>query len=146
MAPETPRRLALAAACEKHRLALVYLFGSMAAQGVAFLDGAEVRPCDPLADLDVGVVTAFRLPGGADRADLYAAVYDDFTDIFRPFKVDLSFLEEGHSVFQAQALTGTCVYAVTERAREEYEMLVLRRAADFAPVLRQFHREILEEL
>jgi len=64
----------------------------------------------------------------------------------RPFRLDLSFLEEGHSVFQAEAICRACVFAASEDLRDNYEMRVLRRAADFRPVLRQFHREILEEL
>jgi len=47
----------LAAIRETHRLGLVYLFGSLATQGLACLSGAEARSTDPLADLDVGVVT-----------------------------------------------------------------------------------------
>ena len=39
-----------------------------------------------------------------------------------------------------------CVFSAGEQLREDYEMRVLRRAADFRPVLREFHREILEDL
>lgn len=136
----------LAAICETHRLGLVYLFGSLSAQGLAYLSGAEARPTDPLADLDVGVVTLDPLPDPGSRADLYASIHNDLADVFRAFPVDLSFLEEGHSVFQAAAIGGACVFAASEQLREDYEMRVLRRAADFRPVLREFHREILEDL
>ncbi len=37
------RRAELVACCERHRLGLVYLFGSMAAEGAAFLDGTDTR-------------------------------------------------------------------------------------------------------
>jgi hypothetical protein len=49
-------------------------------------------------------------------------------------------------VFQAEAVGGICVYQISEGFRDRYEMDVLRRAADFRPVLRRFHREILEEV
>jgi hypothetical protein len=138
----------LARVCQAHSLGLVYLFGSMANQGERLLEGTGSPPApdDPLADLDVGVVTLEGLPAPGQRHRLYRSLYNSLEELFRPLRLDLVFLEENHSVFQAEAVGGICVYQISEGFRDRYEMDVLRRAADFRPVLRRFHREILEEV
>ncbi|HCJ10448.1 MAG TPA: DNA polymerase subunit beta [Clostridiales bacterium] len=138
----------LARICQAHNLGLVYLFGSMATQGERLLEGTGSRPApdDPLADLDVGVVTLEGLPAPGQRHRFYGSLYNSLEELFTPLPLDLVLLEENHSVFQAEAVAGICVYEISEKFRDSYEMNVLRRAADFRPVLRRFHREILEEV
>lgn len=138
----------LAEACRRHGVGLAYLFGSRAREGMRLLSDGQARILadDPLADLDLGIVTLDPLPDPAFRPALYIALYGDLEGFFEPLRVDLVFLEENHSVFQCEAIKGTCVYQVSERFRDDYEMRVLRRAADFRPVLRRFHREVLEEV
>jgi len=134
--------------CRGHGLGLVYLFGSMAGRGARLLKGSGGQPVldDPLADLDVGVVTLRGLPASGERYRFYGSLYSGLQELFRPLPLDLVLLEENHSVFQAEAVAGICIYQVSDRFRDRYEMCVLRRAADFRPVLRRFHREILEEV
>ncbi|MGE5529362.1 MAG: nucleotidyltransferase domain-containing protein [Patescibacteria group bacterium] len=132
--------------CTEHHLALVYLFGSQAGEGLALLEGRTFRTGDALADLDVGVVTKIPLPEAVARTKYYASLYDEFTDLFAPFTLDLCLLEENHSVFQMEAMNGICIYYCDERTREDYEMRILRRAADFRPFLARYLREVLEEV
>jgi len=140
----SPRFHEITRICEKHGIALMCLFGSQADAGLAYLEGKEVHTGDdPLADLDIGVVFLKGLPK-EDTATLYASIYNDLGDVFFPFVLDLSFLEENHSVFQAEALTGICVYAVNEEFRERYTEDVLRRAADFKPFWDRYLDEYLE--
>ncbi len=61
-----------------------------------------------------------------------------------PFPLPLVFLEENHSVFQSETFRGECIYASSEQIRDNYEMNVLRRAADFKPFLEKFLQEALE--
>ncbi|MEW5793300.1 MAG: nucleotidyltransferase domain-containing protein [Bacillota bacterium] len=136
---------ALARHCRKHGIALVYLFGSQAREGARLLAGETVSVHDPLTDLDVGVVTIEPLPDGLVRTKYYAALYNDFVDMFKPLRLDLVLLEENHSVFQLEAVKGICVYAVSEERRDTYEMMILRRAADFRPFLEAYLRDVLEE-
>lgn len=140
------RRDKLARICRRHGLALVYLFGSQAQSGARWLAGEDVSVADPLADLDVGVVTGGPLPEPADRRRFYAAVYNDLEDLFHPFRLDLVLLEENHSVFQLEALKGICIYQESEERRDNYEMMILRRAADFRPFLERYFQDILEEV
>ncbi|MEW6082558.1 MAG: nucleotidyltransferase domain-containing protein [Bacillota bacterium] len=131
--------------CRKHGVALVYLFGSQALEGSRLLAGEEVYLNDPMADLDMGVVMEKPLPLASQRLAFYAAVYNDLVELVKPFLLDLVFLEETHSVFQLEAIKGICVYQTCADKRSEYEMMVLRRAADFRPFLERYLDEALEE-
>ena len=86
--------------CEKHDLALVYLFGSQAQTGNKLLQGLKVMVEDHLTDLDVGVVTTKPLPAPDKRVRFYSTLYNDMEDLFKPYRLDLVLLEENHSVFQ----------------------------------------------
>ena len=136
----------IAATCRKHGVALLFLFGSQAREGFKFLSGEPVSPNDSLTDLDVGVVTEESLPPPLERSKFYAGLYNELEDILQPFDLDLVLLEENHSVFQAEAVKGICVFQVNEAKRDAYEMMVLRRAADFRPYLERYLREALEEV
>ena len=134
----------LAEICQKYNIRLAYLFGSQVEKGLRILQGEKVGVSDLLTDLDVGVVTCDPLPLPAQRSKLYADLAIDLGDLFEPFPLDLVFLEENHSVFQAEALKGRCIYASAEGAKDSYELNVLRRAADFRPFLEMFLQEALE--
>ncbi|MGI6649105.1 MAG: nucleotidyltransferase domain-containing protein [Bacillota bacterium] len=132
--------------CRKYHVALLYLFGSQQKTGLALLKGENVSVDNPLTDVDIGVVFAKELPSPYERARLYAHVYNDLTDLFLPFRTDLCFLQENHSVFQLEAVArGICIYAADETFQEEYEMSVLRRGADFRWVLDKFYEEKLAD-
>ncbi len=130
--------------CTSYGITLVYLFGSQAEKAYRYLHGENIRIDDPLADIDIGVVFRKQLPPAAERYHLYADVFNAFADLFRPFPVDLSLLEENHAVFQVEALKGCCVFSADQMFKEIYEEMILRRAADFRPVLDLFLKEALE--
>jgi hypothetical protein len=132
--------------CREQGVALAYLFGSQRELGLRLLHGEPAGPSEPLADLDLGVVFEGPLPGPDRRYRLYSEIYNAFTDLFPGQRLDLVFLQEGHAVFQAQAVIGPCVFAVNETYRDDYEHRILARAADFRPVLDLFYRERLEEV
>lgn len=135
---------ALAEIGQKYNLDLIYLFGSQVTNGLRILQGEEISVSDPLTDLDVGVVTCVPLPPPAERSKLYAELTIVLSDLFEPFPVDLVFLEENHSVFQAEIFKGQCIYASSEEKKDNYELNILRRAADFRPFLELFLQEALE--
>lgn len=130
----------------KYGLSLIYVFGSQVDIALAVLEGQSPPVTDPLADIDIGVVFENGLPPVSERPGIYADLYNDLQDIFRPHRVDLVFLEENHAVFQANALSGKNIYCRDEEIRFRYEEDVTRRAADFRPVLERYYDEILEEI
>lgn len=141
-----PQNMKLAAICQRHGVSLAYLFGSRAQAGSDVLAGKTLVNDDPLADLDLGVVFGRPPLEPGQRLKKYAALYNELEDLVRPFRLDLVFLEETHSVFQSEAIRGSCVYQESETARDDYELNILRRAADFKPFLERYYQELLEEV
>jgi len=133
-------------ACKNNSIALAYLFGSQAKVGLGILNGQTATVEDPLTDLDMGIVFKGDLPSPEAMPKTYANLYNVLTDIFAPLNFDLVFLQEQHSVFQANAVTGICVYAEDENFKSVYEENIMRRAADFRPVLEKYLDEHLEGL
>ena len=131
--------------CQKYNIALVYLFGSQKENSFKLLNGEKVDIKDPLADIDVGIVFIHSIEDIPERYKIYSNIYNDFEDLFLPYHLDLVFLQECHSVFQTEALLGICVYSISEEFKDEYEMMVLRRAADFKYVLDKYAEDALEK-
>jgi len=80
-----------------------------------------------------------------ERYKLYRDIYNELEELFKPYPLDLAFLQENHSIFQVEALKGICVYSASEELKDHYEMIILRRAADFKYVLEQYIEEALEQ-
>jgi predicted nucleotidyltransferase len=129
----------------RHGIALIYIFGSQVRAGLDILGRMRPERTDPLADLDIGVVFDRGLPPTRERIDLYSSIHNALQDVFSPFPVDLVFLQETHSVFQANAICGHCIYFSSPEFKENYEESILRRAADFRPFLERYLDEVLEE-
>lgn len=134
----------LSTICRKYNISLLYLFGSQKESATRISHGLPVSISDPMTDIDVGVVFCDQIPIGLHRAKLYGRLYNELEDLFLPYKLDLVFLEENHSVFQAEALKGNCIYCKDIARKELYEEDILRRACDFAPYLQIYYREFLE--
>jgi len=135
----------LAAICQETKVCLLYAFGSQKVNILKILKGEKVQINDPLTDIDIGVVFSFPLEQLERRYLLYAQLYNQLTDLFAPHSVDLVFLQENHSVFQGEAITGFCLYAQAEDIKDAYEEMILRRAADFKYVLDKYYQERLED-
>ncbi len=129
-----------------NKIILIYLFGSQAQKGLALLNGATVEVDDNLEDLDLGLVLRDELPSAEKMPTFFSNLYNQISTLFEPLKLDLVLLQEQHAVFQAEAVYGICIFAESEFIQEEYEENILRRAADFRPVLEKFYEERLEEL
>ncbi len=127
-------------------ISLIYLFGSQAQKGLALLNGIIVEAADHLEYLDIGIVLQDSLPSAEKMPSFYSNLYNQISTLFEPLKLDLVMLQEQHSVFQAEAIYGICIFAESKLIQEEYEENTLRRTADFRPVLEKFYKERLEEL
>jgi len=131
--------------CKKYNIALCYLFGSQKENALKILKKEEANIKDPLADIDVGIVFNKNIEDIQERYKLYANIYNEMEEIFKPYKLDLVFLQECHSVFQVEAIKGICVYSISEEFKDNYETMILRRYADFKYILDKFYEEALEE-
>ena len=131
--------------CQKYNIALAYLFGSQKENALRILEDKDVSINDPLADIDVGIVFSYDIENVKERYKLYGDIYNELEELFKPYPLDLIFLQESHSVFQVEALKGICIYSVSEEFKDNYEMMILRRAADFKYVLEKYIEEALEK-
>jgi len=131
--------------CQEYDITLAYLFGSKVKEGLKILNNEIIEINDPLSDLDFGLV--FKNEGSTKKSyKLYSELYNLFSDIFLPLKLDLVFLQENHSVFQSQAFLGECIYYDDEEFKDNYEDRILARAADFKYVLDKYYEERMEEM
>lgn len=132
--------------CKKNNIALLYIFGSQVQAGINLLKGKKHELKDPLTDIDIGIVFHSELPGPKERYKIYSRIYNELEELFIPYPLDLVFLQENHSVFQANAICGKCIYYSSLEFKEAYEEAILRRAADFKPFLERYYDEFLEEV
>lgn len=138
-------RGALADVAQRYGLDFVYAFGSQADMTAALVTTGALPSRPTRSDGDIGVVFAGGLPpAGRERAVTYARLHLELSDLLEPLRVDLVFLQEDHSVFQAEAIKGHCLHAASPDVRERYEEMTVRRAADFRPFLLAYLREALE--
>ena len=136
----------LATIAKKYNIILIYVFGSQVGTAINILKGITKIPEDRMADIDVGLVLQKKLPAPKEIFQFYSFIYNELQELFNPFPLDLVFLQETHSVFQAQAICGECIYSLSPSIKEKYEEDILRRAADFKPFLKMYLDEILEEV
>lgn len=126
---------------KKYNVALLYIFGSQKDKALEILESKRVPIDDPLTDIDLGVVFNFNLEKIGEKYKLYSYLYNELSDIFEPYPLDLVFLEECHSIFQMEAIEGICVYKVSEEFKDNYEMAIFRRY----PYFRYFYDKFLEK-
>src|SRR4030066_1924381 len=104
----------LATIAKKYNIILIYVFGSQVGTAINILKGITKIPEDRMADIDVGLVLQKKLPGPKEIFQFYSFIYNELQELFNPFPLDLVFLQETHSVFQAQAICGECIYSVSQ--------------------------------
>ncbi len=130
----------LADLARQYGLIAIYSFGSRAEEVAARIAGQAVASAYPASDVDIGVLPA---PGrrltAAERADLTVAL-EDLLDVAR---VDLVILPEAPPFLALDIVQGELLYTTDPIAEAEYQLYVLRRAADLAPFERERRRMIL---
>ena len=139
------KREIIISTCKQFNIALVYIFGSRVREDLKVLNNARVKVEDPLTDVDIGIVFKKEMPEKA-RYRLYSNIYNAFSELFLPLKLDLTFLQENHAVLQSQALLGECIYFFDQEYKDSYEDKILVRAADFQYVLDKYYEEKMAEL
>ena len=140
------KKLELYRICEGYTILAVYLFGSMANEGVALLDNKLPVNLDPLADLDVGVVFLQTVSDPKERIELYKKLYSDLSDLFSPLSLDLVFLQETGVIIQSEAINGQLIYSRDDDQRTDYEERVIKFYQDWKPVYDQYTNEVLEAI
>jgi len=133
-------RSALSDLARRYGLIAIYSFGSRAGEIAARVAGEAAELTHPGSDVDIGVLPA---PGrrltAAERADLTVAL----EDLLGVSRVDMVVLPEAPPFLALDIVRGELLCTTDPVAEAEYQLYVLRRAADLAPFERQRRQMIL---
>lgn len=128
---------------KSYGIALCYLFGSKATEGLRLLKGERVEPEDPESDIDFGVLF-IKLP--EDPLKTYALLSLEFQELVSPFRADLLFLHEVDHLIQLEVIKGINIYTIDEKIREDYEEKVLMFASDELVIMRLNEKDMFEAI
>ncbi len=129
--------------CKAYSIALCYIFGSKANEGLRLIKGERVEPDDPESDIDFGVL--FIKPP-EDPLKTYALLSLELEELVSPFRPDLLFLHEVDHLIQLEAIKGLNIYAIDEKRKEEYEEKVLMFASDELEIMRLNEKDMFEAI
>lgn len=129
-----PLQERLAALCESHSISILYAFGSRGQEALEMETGTREVLTPSEADLDIGVK-----PVAASFFDVRkkAVLAAELEDLFGAPRVDLIVLPEADPFLAANVIRGERLYALDANAADEYDLYVLRRAGDLAPLERE---------
>lgn len=135
---ELPRRLRELA--ESYGVADLYVFGSRAAEIAARVRGPEAPPEHATSDVDIGVRPQ---PGALEHVDDRVGLALALEDLFEVPRVDVVILPEAPPYLALEVVRGEIIYCADARSQVEYELYVMRRAADLAPLERARQRMLI---
>ena len=140
--PTMDRTKALARLCDEFQVDILYAFGSRAGEVREWLRGERVRLSPGPPDVDVGVkaVRGVRL-SVHDKVRLALAL----EDLLGVSRVDLVCFSDADPFLAANIVRGERLYARDSYQADEYDLYILRRAGDLAPLERERMALILGE-
>ena len=117
---------------EKFKLDIIYAFGSRAKEVAEWVEkeGFEFS-ISPSSDVDVGV-----RPSPEKKLSVKEKVHLSMAleDLFSINRVDLVVIPEGDPFLAANIIRGERIYCIDEYEADEYDLYILRRAGDLAPL------------
>ena len=118
--------------CDRHHIDLVYAFGSRACEVREFL--CDLGPIDKSnsSDVDMGVKTSPKHKAMSVREKVEMAA--EIEDLLGVGRVDLVILSEADPFLSANIVRGERIFCRDPYAADEYELYILRRAGDLAPL------------
>lgn len=126
-------RLMLEQICRQFGIAILYTFGSQAKRLQDWLYERE-ESLVLTSDVDVGAKIRTGLKWSiAEKISLTIAL----EGLFGCQRVDLVSLTEADPFLAAQIVRGERLFALDEYEADEYELYILRRAGDLAPLERE---------
>ncbi|MBI4596394.1 MAG: nucleotidyltransferase domain-containing protein [Candidatus Tectomicrobia bacterium] len=130
---------------ERFDLAALYVFGSQA-RAIAARVAQEDLSCqgtlNAASDVDVGVLPA---KGGILSAEAKVLLTMELEELFGVLRVDLLAIPEADSFLAVNIIRGERLFCQDQDRGDEYELYLLRRAGDLAPLERERIALILGE-
>lgn len=122
----------------KYNLEIIYAFGSRAKDVLNVIEGRMVSlPCTP-SDLDIGVKPEQPL---TVEEKVEIALF--FEDLFNLNRVDVVVLPEAPVFLALAIVSGELLYAQDAAHEAEYQLYIMRMAADLLPYEREKQKMIM---
>ena len=122
----------------KHGLQIIYAFGSRAKEALEVVEGRIERLSSAPSDLDMGVKPERPL---TVQEKVEIAIF--FEDLFDLPRVDVVVLPEAPVSLAAEIVLGEILYAKDSTYEAEYQLYIMRMAADLLPYERAKQKMIL---
>ncbi len=137
------RRAALENICRQSRVAILYSFGSRAGEIRDWLEERiDKLPAGP-SDVYLGKK---GLPGEKWPVTKKVQLANALEDFLGVLRVELVFLSEADPFLAAEIIRGERLFAADGHEADEYELYILRRAGDLAPLERERMALVLGEV
>jgi len=124
----------LTAICQEYNVIILYVFGSRAQEVRAWLLHEQTELASNGSDIDIGVKRPPHCRWDVQSKVDMALALEDFLGCS---SVDLVALEDADPFLAANIIRGERLYAENAHAADEYDLYVLRRAGDLAPLERE---------
>jgi predicted nucleotidyltransferase len=136
------RQTALEQICRQFDVAILYSFGSRAAEVRDWFEENRDHLPAGLSDADIGVKVLTGKKWSVREKVRLAGALEEVLGISR---VDLVCLTEADPFVAAEIIRGERLFASDSHEADEYELYVLRRAGDLAPLERERMALVLGE-
>ena len=129
--------------CRQFGVVALYTFGSQAKKIKDWMEGCQDDIPLSTSDVDIGV----RVISGANfSVTEKAKLALSLEDLFGSNRVDLVLLSQADPFLAAEIIRGERLFTRDEHEADEYELYVLRRAGDLAPLERERMALVLGEI
>lgn len=128
--------------CVESGVAALYAFGSRAQEVSRWLTGQRFDLGSSRSDVDLGVKAVADITWSVAEKVRLAVALEELLGCQR---VDLVVLGEADPFVAAEVIRGERLYARNETTADEYDLYVLRRAGDLAPLERERVALVLQE-
>ena len=122
----------------KYGLQVIYAFGSRAKEALEVVEGRIASLSSTPSDLDIGVKSERHL---TVEEKVEIAIF--FEDLFDLPRVDVVVLPEAPVSLAVEIVTGEILYARDSTYEAEYQLYIMRMAADLLPYERDKQKMIL---
>lgn len=122
----------------QYDLQIIYAFGSRAKEALAFAEGRIRRFPSTPSDLDIGVKPPKPLT--VEEKVQIGILFEDLFDVPR---VDLIVLPDAPVFLALEIVTGEILYMQDSTYEAEYQLYIMRQAADLFPYEQMKERMIL---
>ena len=131
MTRQTKMKSQLQEICKNYHVEIMYAFGSRSREIKGVIEGEKTVRNTVSSDADIGI-KAFK--GSYLSVRQKARLMAELEDLFGVSRVDLVILAEADSFLAANVIRGERLHCEDDYTADEYELYVLRRAGDLAPL------------